>query len=275
MRALAVIPVCCFHLGLPGCPGGFVGVDVFFVISGYLMAALIGQELRGGGFSLGSFYERRARRLLPALFAVLLAVAAASTWVVTPRLFSDVGAMLAAAVLFSANLVLWRLSANYFNPATDWNPLVHTWSLGVEEQFYIVFPLLLVLIWRFRPGLRLLLLIGLASISLLVSVWGTYNAPTAAFYLLPMRAWELLLGSIVALSLAATPAPLRSNNALRTAAVGTGVIFIVLSVVLFDREMRFPESRHCCLALAQRWYWLSAAGRVLCIGRCRCRRCDS
>jgi peptidoglycan/LPS O-acetylase OafA/YrhL len=235
LRALAVIPVCLFHLGLPGCPGGFVGVDVFFVVSGYLMAALISQDLRRGDFSFASFYERRARRLLPALFAVLLFVAAAGSWLVTPKLFSDVGAMIAAAVLFASNFVLWRMSANYFNPATDWNPLVHTWSLGVEEQFYILFPVLLVLLRRLRPGARALLVIAVAMVSLSLSVWGTHNAPTAAFYLLPMRAWELLLGSLVAL----TEVP-RANSMIRAAACGAGVILILIGVLLFNSEMPFP-----------------------------------
>jgi len=232
MRALAVLPVCWFHLGLPGCPGGFVGVDVFFVISGYLMAALISQELRTGTFSFARFYERRARRLLPALFAMLLFVAVAASVLVTPRLFSDVGAMIAAAVLFTSNLVLWRMSANYFNPATDWNPLVHTWSLGVEEQFYIVFPVFLILLWKLRPGVRLPLILVVALLSLLLSVWGIHNAPTASFYLLPMRAWELLLGSVVAL----TGVRFKSRPVL----CGVGVTLIVGAMLLFNSETPFP-----------------------------------
>src|ERR1700754_2000118 len=118
LRAIAVLPVCFFHLGLPGFPGGFVGVDVFFVISGFLMGRLIGGDLAGERFSLVTFYERRARRLLPALFALLACCFVAALWLIPPKLFSDFGAALAGAVLFASNLVFWRKSANYFEPAT-------------------------------------------------------------------------------------------------------------------------------------------------------------
>ena len=235
MRALAVIPVCFFHLGLPGFPGGFVGVDVFFVISGYLMARLIGQELLARRFSLGDFYERRARRLLPALFAVLFFTTISAAWWITPKLFVDFGSMLCGTVLFSSNLVLWRMSANYFSASTDWNPLVHTWSLGVEEQFYIVFPLFLILIWRLRPAVRLSVVALTALASLTLSIWGTTQAPTATFYLLPMRAWELLIGAL--------PAFYRErpgSSALLALAGVSGIVLILASMLFFDSEMPFP-----------------------------------
>jgi peptidoglycan/LPS O-acetylase OafA/YrhL len=199
LRAIAVLPVCLFHIGLPGFPGGFTGVDVFFVISGYLMGRMIGQETAAGHFSLGGFYERRARRLLPALFTLLLCCYIAALALIPPKLFSDFGAALVGAVSFASNLVFWRASANYFEPATDWNPLVHTWSLGVEEQFYIVFPLFLLLIRQLRRPTQLTLVALVALVSLLASIWGTANAPTATFYLLPTRAWELLIGALPAL----------------------------------------------------------------------------
>ena len=134
MRALAVVPVCLFHAQLAVFSGGFVGVDVFFVISGFLMASLIGRDLLAGRFSIGDFYERRARRILPALFAVLLTCLAAATFLVPPKLFSDFGATLVGTALFASNLVFWHKSANYFDASTDWNPLLHTWSLGVENS---------------------------------------------------------------------------------------------------------------------------------------------
>ncbi len=252
LRAVAVLPVCWYHAGLPGLSGGFVGVDVFFVISGYLMAALIGRDLADARFSLSEFYERRARRILPALFAMLLVCSVAAAIVVPPKLFSDFGASLAGAALFGSNLVFWHRSANYFDVPADWNPLLHTWSLGVEEQFYILFPVLLMLIWRASAPTRLGLLGTLAALSFAISLWGTANAPTASFYLLPMRGWELLIGALLAQWLndrqrctdkrgdadkredASGPRPLRAT------AAALGLALICASIVWLDREMPFP-----------------------------------
>jgi peptidoglycan/LPS O-acetylase OafA/YrhL len=241
LRALAVIPVCWYHAGLPGLRGGFVGVDVFFVISGYLMAALIGRDLAAARFSLSEFYERRARRILPALFAMLLMCSIAAAAAIPPKLFSDFGTTLAGAALFGSNLVFWSNSANYFDAPSDWNPLLHTWSLGVEEQFYILFPVMLMLIWRAARRIRVGLVGATAAVSLAIGIWGTANAPTAAFYLLPMRAWELLIGALLALwfhdrqQRGATASP-----RLQGPAGILGLALICASFVLFDREMPFP-----------------------------------
>jgi peptidoglycan/LPS O-acetylase OafA/YrhL len=260
MRALAVIPVCWYHAGLPGFPGGFAGVDVFFVISGYLMATLIGRDLAVARFSLLQFYERRARRILPALFAMLLACCIAGAFLIPPKLFSDFGATLAATVLFASNLVFWRKSANYFDASTDWSVLVHTWSLGVEEQFYILFPVFLWLVWRTGQRARLLLTVAVALGSLVLSIWGTANAPTATFYLLPMRAWELLVGAIVALAmLGRTESSAEANSRptdqparLQGLAGLVGLAAVCASLVCFDKEMPFP----------------GAAALLPCIGTC-------
>jgi peptidoglycan/LPS O-acetylase OafA/YrhL len=243
MRALAVVPVCLFHAELPVFSGGFVGVDVFFVISGFLMATLIGRDLLTGHFSLGDFYERRARRILPALFAVLLACLLAATFLVPPKLFSDFGATLVGTALFASNLVFWHKSANYFDASTDWSPLLHTWSLGVEEQFYILFPLFLMLVWSWGARARSLGTALLALISLALSIWGTQHAPTATFYLLPMRAWELLIGALPALWL------LNPDSAKRLEALPPwaprvlsliGLLSVLGSLIGFDSEMAFP-----------------------------------
>ncbi len=243
LRALAVVPVCLYHAGTPGFPGGFVGVDVFFVISGFLMASLISRDLDGGGFSLRDFYERRARRILPALFGMLAFCCVAAACLVSPKLFRDFGATLIATVLFASNLLFWRKSENYFEAPTDWNPLAHTWSLGVEEQFYIVFPLLLMLLWRWRPGIRIPSIAVLALASLVLSIWGTANAPTATFYLLPTRGWELLLGALVAFIPFRTSSDEtlpRSRWGIATLLALAGVGLIIWSVVDFDGGMAFP-----------------------------------
>ena len=243
LRALAVVPVCFFHIGLPGFPGGFTGVDVFFVISGFLMARIIGQDTFSGRFSVAGFYERRARRLLPALFAVLLVCYIAAACLIPPKLFSDFGAALVGTVLFTSNLVFWHASANYFEAATDWNPLVHTWSLGIEEQFYIVFPLFLILIRRLRQPLQIGLTALAALASLIVSIWGTASAPTATFYLLPMRAWELLFGAVPALYLLRAERGGRDPKlppVLRRGITLAGLALTVCSLVFFDAEMPFP-----------------------------------
>jgi peptidoglycan/LPS O-acetylase OafA/YrhL len=181
---------------------------------------------------------------LPALFAVLLCCYIAALCVIPPKLFSDFGTALAGTVLFASNLVFWRKSANYFEPATDWSPLVHTWSLGVEEQFYIVFPLFLMLIRRLRGSVQLALVAVVAMLSLLGSIWGTANAPTATFYLLPMRAWELLIGALPALWMVETGRDAVAQNntspTLRALACFAGLALILFSLVRFDREMHFP-----------------------------------
>ncbi len=151
LRALAVVPVIAFHAGASFFGGGYVGVDVFFVISGYLITSIIVNELREGKFSFINFYERRARRILPALFLVLACcIPFAWMWMMPGELrtFSNT---LVAVLLFASNIRLWQLTG-YFDGSSESNPLLHTWSLAVEEQFYIVFPILLMIVWKF--GLR-------------------------------------------------------------------------------------------------------------------------
>lgn len=243
LRAVAVLPVCFFHLDLPGFPGGFVGVDVFFVISGYLMALLIGRELDAHAFSLRHFYERRARRILPALFFMLGVVSIGATFLMPPKLFKDFGETLVAAVAFGSNVLFRYKSANYFDAPTDWNPLLHTWSLGVEEQFYIVFPLYLLLLRGLGARARFVITAIVACCSLMLSIWGTQNGPTAAFYLLPTRAWELLLGALIALLMLGRSRILddiRSSPRLASAVALAGLGLIALAMFGYDRNTAFP-----------------------------------
>lgn len=218
LRAIAIAPVVLHHADPGLLPGGFAGVDVFFVISGYLITAIIAGELAQGRFSLWRFYERRVRRIVPALAAMLAATTIAGWAILAPEDFSQYSKALVAASLFAANLQFAR-GTDYFDSAEGLQPLIHTWTLGVEEQFYLLFPLLLLAASRWRKDALLVLvaLIGLASFAL--ALWLTPRWPVAAFYLLPTRMWELMLGAACAL----LPRVPRANAPL--AATGLGLIF--------------------------------------------------
>ena len=198
LRAVAVVPVILFHAGLPAVSGGFVGVDVFFVISGYLITTLLAEDLAQGRFDLWRFYERRARRILPALFVVLAACLPAAWLWLMPGQFKDFAQSLFATTVFASNVFFWTQSG-YFDTASELKPLLHTWSLAVEEQFYLAFPLILWALWA-RPRLLLAVLAGLGLGSFVWSVWPGQDS-NAVFYLIQYRAWELLAGSACALIL--------------------------------------------------------------------------
>jgi len=203
LRAVAVLAVVLFHAGL-GFPGGYIGVDVFFVISGYLITSLILSDLQQGKFTLAHFWERRARRIIPALATVVPATLIAGWFLLLPREYAALGKSAACQSVFGANFYFWRTTlGGYFAGAADEMPLLHTWSLAVEEQFYLIIPLILTALFRV-PGLRLrrmlLALFGAGIlISLFASLYGVAHYRVAAFYLLPTRAWELLLGAALAI----------------------------------------------------------------------------
>lgn len=197
-RSVAVLPVILFHAGFGLFAGGFVGVDIFFVISGYLITGIIHGEILSGRFSIIQFYERRARRILPALFLVLaVSVCLASIWML-PLAYEGFSRSLVAVNVFVSNVLFWR-DSGYFDLANELKPLLHTWSLSVEEQFYVFFPLILVLMRKLRTGMLSAVVGGLTLASLLASVWASTRLPGANFYLLPTRAWELGAGALVAL----------------------------------------------------------------------------
>lgn len=198
LRAVAVIAVVLFHFGVPGFTGGFVGVDVFFVISGYLITSIIWNQRQAGRFSFVEFWSRRARRILPALFAMIIAVLAVGWFLMAPKDYEELGRSVRYQVLFVSNILFMRQDG-YFDVASDLKPLLHTWSLAVEEQFYIVFPLLLTLLSSRLKHWRLALF-GVLLVSFGLSVWAVHHHPEKAFFLLPMRAWELLAGAMLAIA---------------------------------------------------------------------------
>lgn len=200
MRAIAVLPVVFFHIDIKGFSGGYLGVDIFFVISGYLITSIIDKEIVNGNFSIVNFYERRIRRIIPALVFVSGITTVACGLVFDPNAFANFGVSLVASTFFSSNIYFWT-EAGYFSAPSLEKPLLHTWSLSIEEQFYIFFPILLIAINAFFKIWKSLILISLCVVSFLLCIYGDYNHPDATFYLLPTRAWELLCGALLAIKL--------------------------------------------------------------------------
>ena len=248
LRTLAVVPVILFHAGVPAFGGGFVGVDVFFVISGYLITSILDRDLARGRFSLLRFYERRARRILPVLLLVA-ALCLPVAWVVMlPTEFADFGGSALAAALFSSNGYFW-IDTGYFATASELKPLLHTWSLAVEEQFYVVFPIFLWAVWTAPGRARVVATALLALASFALCLWAVTAWPSANFFLAPFRAWELLAGSLCAYALSGRRPRGRDGPAF----VGLGLL--MASVVLIDATTPFPSA----------WTLLPVAGTVLVI----------
>lgn len=235
LRALAIIPVVLYHVGIPGFGGGFVGVDVFFVISGFLMASLISGEIARGDFSLVRFYEHRIRRIFPALFAVFAASSVAAWFLLMPAEFAYFARSLKAAALFSSN-IQFEKESGYFDIGAQMKPLLHTWSLAVEEQFSILFPLLLVTISRYARQRTVPILIGMLIASFAASTWMLFRSQVAAFYLLQFRAWELLLGALLAFD--AIPAP--TKPVVRAGLASSGILLIAVAIFGFSDHTLFP-----------------------------------
>ncbi|BAK66260.1 acyltransferase [Sphingobium sp. SYK-6] len=230
LRAIAVLAVVGYHAHLPGFASGYLGVDIFFVISGYLITGILTGDDRPTGQVLAAFYLRRVLRLLPALFAVLLATTLAAWFILLPLDFQDYGWSLAGASAFFANFVFWARSG-YFESEAALNPLLHTWSLAVEEQFYIFFPLLFLFLKRRFPSLLLPVFVGSLLISLAAAELVVRFVPFGAshtFFLLPFRAWELLLGAVMALIGLRWTVPSRLGHSLLLTGLGL-VLWAVFS----------------------------------------------
>ena len=237
LRAVAVLPVVMFH-ALPGyVPGGFVGVDVFFVISGFLISGLIFDGVARGSFSLGAFYAARIRRIFPALFVVLAAVFVAGWWLLFPIEMIRLGHQIVASAAFAANIYFWS-QAGYFSPDATTYPLLHLWSLGVEEQFYVVWPLAIMLLWR-RSWAILPTIVIIGAASLAVSL--LTEDRSAAFYLPMSRAWELMLGAGLAWLM--RDSMRRFPPILLDAAGIVGLVLILGSIVCIHESDPYPGWR--------------------------------
>lgn len=237
LRAFAILPVLFFHAGFSWIPGGFLGVDVFFVISGYLISSIIIKEHAAHQFSLAFFYERRARRILPALFFVVSSSLVAAWWLLSPQQLIDFSQSVIATLVFVANIYFWQ-HIDYFTGDTNLLPLLHLWSLGIEEQFYLLFPLLFILFWSKKPRL-IGILAALFVASLLAAQWIDLRYQSAAFYLLPTRAWELLAGAACAFYLYRSPA--RRFAWASQAGSALALIALIISFICFSPSTHHPS----------------------------------
>ncbi|XIA66572.1 acyltransferase family protein [Bradyrhizobium sp. TZ2] len=226
LRALAVVPVVLYHIGVPGFGGGFVGVDIFFVISGYLICGMIDADLRNGTFSLGDFYKRRILRILPALFVMFLATTVLAYIYFLPVELEDYSKSLASAIGSVSN-IFFAGTAGYFDAPAETKPLLHTWSLGVEEQFYLITPLFMLFAYRFLPRHAKLLFAVVAALSLAAAYAVSHRNQTFVFYLTPFRAWELALGALLAIKF--IPAP---KTELSKTICGVIGMLLLLGVIL-------------------------------------------
>ncbi|WP_158241540.1 acyltransferase family protein [Novosphingobium sp. TH158] len=234
LRAIAVVPVVLFHAGFQVFSGGFVGVDVFFVISGYLITGILLSDIEAGRYSIARFYERRARRILPALFLVIAASVPLAWFAMLPDELARFGKSIVAVLGFASNITFW-LEEGYFSQASELKPLLHTWSLAVEEQFYIAFPLAL-LVLRKASRQVLIVLVALAALaSLALCLYASQRYALANFYLAPTRAWELLAGSLCACIGRRPDSPFASLLS------GLGLALVLLAIFWLDGSFPFPS----------------------------------
>jgi peptidoglycan/LPS O-acetylase OafA/YrhL len=239
LRAIAVLSVILFHSGMQTLSGGFVGVDVFFVISGYLITAIIVGDLENGIFSIARFYERRVRRILPALFFVIFACLPLAWLWLLPLDFRKFTDSIVAVVLFVSNH-LFSNQSGYFDTTSELKPLLHTWTLAVEEQYYVIFPLFLAFTWRFERRWVVIALLVCFATSLAMAQWAIATGALRPFYLLPTRGWELLIGALSFFYSRSTAAQ-KKNSLVSEAASLLGAVFIAYAVLTFDSNTPVPS----------------------------------
>jgi peptidoglycan/LPS O-acetylase OafA/YrhL len=235
LRAVAVLPVILFHSGLSAFSGGFVGVDIFFVISGYVIAHSLEDDLKARSFSIWRFYSKRIKRIFPALFATVFLTWLFSFWILLPNFFEGFSKSIMAASTFVSNIYFWK-DSGYFSADALSRPLLHTWSLSVEEQYYIFAPMFTYLVYSFFGKRWFIAFSPVLIMSLILSAYETRMGPTANFFLLPTRAWELLIGALLA---HAALKPLRSKWLMELVAT-SGMCLIAWSIFMFTRATPFP-----------------------------------
>ncbi len=241
LRAIAVLAVIIFHAGYEQMAGGFLGVDIFFVISGYLITTILYNDLDRGSFSILKFYERRIRRIVPALLLTILLAMPAAYLLMLPEALENFGQSVVATIAF-ANNVLLLLKTDYFAPDIAFDPMMHTWSLGVEEQYYIAIPILMYV--AYKAGRRRATAIGIAAITLasfLFCLWASRHAPAANFYLIFSRAWQLGAGSLVAMAEPALKRRFGDATGLNQALALAGLAMTIVPLFLLDESGAPPN----------------------------------
>ena len=234
LRAVAVLLVLLFHTEF-GFSGGYIGVDVFFVISGFLITSLIIKNQQKEQFDLAMFWGRRIKRIVPAAFVVVVVTLLAGAWILLPEDYEQLAESTIYQQLMLANNFFYQ-NLNYFDGPSETKALLHTWSLAVEEQFYLVFPLLLILLRRYSDRMAASILAAFAILSFAYSHWATNNAPSAAFFLLPSRMWELLVGALLVYA----PQPKSKSQHWQEIASLVGIAGILAAGLLFDATTPFP-----------------------------------
>lgn len=234
LRAIAVLSVVLYHFGVPGFSGGFVGVDVFFVISGYLMTKIIMTKIEKDSFSLVGFYIDRGRRIIPALAFLCFFLLIFGWFYLISYDYRQLGMHVASSLGFLSNIIYW-IQAGYFDTASHEKWLLHTWSLSVEWQFYILYPIIIIALHKFIAVKSMkTILVLLTIVSLIFSIIISSTNTSAAFYLLPTRAWEMLIGGLVFLY------PFSSSNKQKVYIERLGLLLITFSIIYFSPTFKWP-----------------------------------
>ena len=261
LRAIAVVLVLLFHGGL-SFTGGFIGVDVFFVISGFLITGLIIRQQKEGKFSLSEFWSRRIRRIIPASAVVAITTLIAGAFLLFPQDFNELGKSAIAQQMMLSNVFFWQ-NTGYFQGPADVKPLLHTWSLAVEEQFYLFYPFVLILMARLSVRFKVITFSVVILGSLVLSEWGAYRYPSATFYLLPTRIWELLLGGILCF----LPERPIKNMAMSHGIALCGLAMILFASLTFNSTTRFPGFSAALPCFGTALIIISNTGKLNIVGR--------